>query len=72
MKFPIGRVTVAAFAFCAVLATVSLVQTSHAQMQHAMPAPAAASGAVPTLPGQDAFGAIQEIVRILEPKPHFL
>lgn len=28
-----------------------------------------AAGAVPTLPGQDAFGAIQEIVRILEADP---
>jgi hypothetical protein len=29
-----------------------------------------AGGATPTLPGQDAFGAIQEIVRILEADPH--
>jgi hypothetical protein len=29
----------------------------------------AASGAMPTMPGQDAFGAIQEIVRMLEADP---
>ena len=28
------------------------------------------SGAVPTMPGQDAFGTIQEIVRILEADPN--
>src|SRR5690349_9456960 len=27
------------------------------------------AGAVPTLPGQDAFGAVQEIVRLLEADP---
>lgn len=32
-------------------------------------APAASASAVPTLPGQDAFGAIQEIVGILEADP---
>lgn len=31
--------------------------------------PMAPSGAVPTMPGQDAFGTIQEIVRILEADP---
>lgn len=31
--------------------------------------PAQADGATPTLPGQDAFGAVQEIVRILEADP---
>ena len=30
---------------------------------------AAQAGATPTLPGQDAFGAIQEILRILEADP---
>jgi hypothetical protein len=39
-----------------------------AQMQAMQPGPAAAT-TVPTLPGQDAFGAIQEIVRILEADP---
>lgn len=28
------------------------------------------TGEIPTLPGQDAFGALQEIVRILEADPH--
>jgi len=32
-------------------------------------APAEAGAALPTLPGQDAFGAVQEIVRILEADP---
>ena len=59
----------AAFALCAALATASPMQAAHAQMQHAMPAPATAGGAVPTVPGQGAFGAIQEIVRILEADP---
>jgi hypothetical protein len=31
--------------------------------------PMAEIGAVPTMPGQDAFGAVQEIVRILEADP---
>lgn len=41
-------------------------------MDHAAHHPGAAvspSGAVPTMPGQDAFGTIQEIVRILEADP---
>jgi hypothetical protein len=46
-----------------------------AQMRHMRSHPMAMTGqpgggaAVPTLPGQDAFGAIQEIVRILEADP---
>lgn len=35
----------------------------------ARPRPAAALAVAPTMPGQDAFGAIQEIVRILEADP---
>jgi hypothetical protein len=31
--------------------------------------PVSPSGAVPTMPGQDAFGTIQEIIRILEADP---
>ncbi len=38
-------------------------------MQHGQMAGQAANGRVPTLAGQDAFGAIQEIVRILEADP---
>jgi hypothetical protein len=34
------------------------------------PTAAAAHAAVPVLPGQDAFGAIQEIVQMLEADPH--
>jgi hypothetical protein len=37
-------------------------------MHHA--AAAGATGTLPTLPGQDAFGAVQEIVRILEADPN--
>jgi hypothetical protein len=40
----------------------------HAAHHAAMPAPP--SGAVPTMPGQDAFGTIQEIVRILDADPN--
>ena len=41
----------------------------HAQtMDHAMHG-MAGNAAVPTLPGQDAFGAMQEIVRMLEADP---
>ena len=41
--------------------------TQGAQMQHQPPM--AGHSAAPTLPGQDAFGAIQEVVRILEADP---
>lgn len=42
-----------------------------AQMQHGQPTGSAPGGhpGVPTLPGQDAFGAIAEIVRLLEADP---
>lgn len=40
----------------------------HAAHHAAMMAPS--SGAVPTMPGQDAFGTIQEIVRMLEADPN--
>jgi hypothetical protein len=36
-------------------------------MQHA--GPSAVGASVPTMPGQDAFGAVQEIIRILEADP---
>ncbi|KAA0686103.1 hypothetical protein DS837_10345 [Azospirillum brasilense] len=36
---------------------------------HHAEAPTSPSSAVPTMPGQDAFGTIQEIVRILEADP---
>ncbi len=39
------------------------------QMQHEQMMPQPAAQYIPTLPGQDAFGAIQEIVRILEADP---
>jgi hypothetical protein len=43
-------------------------QDAHSAM-HATPHHAVAQSALPTLPGQDAFGAVQEIVRILEADP---
>jgi hypothetical protein len=42
---------------------------SHAHPAMHQPPVAPASGATPTMPGQDAFGAVQEIVRILEADP---
>jgi hypothetical protein len=44
-------------------------QTAPAPMNHAAHGAAAHEEAVPGMPGQDAFGAIQEIVRILEADP---
>jgi len=46
-------------------------QTDHPMMDHATPhdAAAPASGTEPTLAGQDAFGAIKEIVGILDADP---
>lgn len=37
---------------------------------HAATAPATAASPIPTMPGQDAFGTIQEIVRILDADPN--
>jgi hypothetical protein len=53
------------------------VQSAHAQSDMSTMDPsvhhgamtAAQAGATPTMPGQDAFGAIQEILRILEADP---
>jgi len=62
---------------CAVLLTANAAQAQphtpdsmpmdHAQMMQMHGHPS--GGALPTLPGQDAFGAVQEIVRILEADP---
>jgi len=42
----------------------------HGEMQHVQGAPSAQIGvATPTMPGQDAFGTVQEIVNILEADP---
>ena len=59
-----------AFTICCVALTAWLAAVpAHAQqMPHGHAMDRASSG-VPTLPGQDAFGAIQEIVRILEADP---
>jgi hypothetical protein len=60
-EFATGCVAVAA------VAGVLLVQpawTQHAHMEGML-----TSGKIPTLPGQDAFGAVQEIVEILEADP---
>lgn len=61
-------------ALVAVSFAAALAQTMpphHGATMHTMPsagatAPAGQASGQPTLPGQDAFGAIQEIVRILE------
>ncbi len=56
------------FALALIAPSAAQAQTRHpaAMPHHDM----SAGGATPTLPGQDAFGAIQEIVRILEADPH--
>jgi hypothetical protein len=59
----------------ALLAGVAHAQTppGHADtmmhMHASPPGGMAASGALPTLPGQDAFAAVQEVVRILQADP---
>jgi hypothetical protein len=45
------------------------MQQHHQQMMQMHDHGATAGAAVPSLPGQDAFGAVQEIVRILEADP---
>ena len=47
------------------------MQQHHRQMMQQMQGPGAGqtAGTTPTMPGQDAFGAVQEIVRILEADP---
>ena len=63
----------AAFAALCLVLSVSSVRaqsdmpTMDPSTHHAMMA--APAGAIPSLPGQDAFGAIQEVVRILESDP---
>ncbi len=51
------------------LAALAQAPSPAAHQHHHPTAPEPATGAVPELPGQDAFGAIQEIVRILEADP---
>lgn len=61
MKTSFQRIAAAAAVAASILAlTPHLFAQSHDAMQHMAP-----SG-VPTMPGQDAFGTVQEIVRILE------
>jgi hypothetical protein len=63
-------VAVVAFAAGGVQAQTAMPMdhAAHHATHHAgMPAPS--SGRVPAMPGQDAFGAVQEIVRILEADP---
>lgn len=59
--------TICSLAMTAMLVLVT-VPTQAQQVPHGHAMGSATSG-VPTLPGQDAFGAIQEIVRILEADP---
>jgi hypothetical protein len=44
--------------------------TSSEQMQHMIRMQGQADANIPTMPGQDAFGAIQEILHILEADPN--
>lgn len=71
-RLAVGTAAAAAIAASAIV----LAHGLHAQASHhdgTMPMlrhhGAAASGHAPSMPGQDAFGAIQEIVRILEADP---
>jgi hypothetical protein len=57
-----------ALAFLAATGPV-LAQTMGQAGPHAMPDHHNPGAATPTMPGQDAFGAVQEIVRILEADP---
>ncbi|HTQ34361.1 MAG TPA: hypothetical protein VMI30_09340 [Stellaceae bacterium] len=56
-----------AFTVALLISGVAFAQTTPAQ--HHMAGMMATAGAVPKLPGQDAFGALQEIVQILEADP---
>jgi len=66
-----------AAAFLAIPATAIAFHAAHTQMpksmsqhmQHGSTSSSAFGSATPTMPGQDAFGTIQEIVRILESDP---
>lgn len=61
----------AAIAVILAAASPALTQTMPHATPHTMPGQHGAGGAaMPIMPGQDAFGAIQEIVRILEADPH--
>src|SRR6267142_5337363 len=68
------RILIVGAALAVTTAGIALAQTQPSQhpmempAQHGMPA-ARGAMAIPTLPGQDAFGAVQEIVRILEADP---
>ncbi len=57
---------------CVIVVASSLAPANAQPTGHQMPSQHMMSmqGDVPTLPGQDAFGALQEIVRILEADPH--
>jgi hypothetical protein len=54
---------------CLVLTAWLAATPAHAQQMPHGHSAGQATGGAPTLPGQDAFGAIQEIVRILEADP---
>jgi hypothetical protein len=63
------RLALTALGFVLVLLAPAAAQSQRqpaAGMHHDLPT----GSAVPTMPGQDAFGAIQEIVHILEADPH--
>jgi hypothetical protein len=73
----LSRRQMIAFAAAFGLAASGVAYAQTAIPQHRAPATAAAAhrgshgdAAIPTLPGQDAFGAVPEIVAILEADPH--
>lgn len=66
----LSLVTAASVATGVVLAGNALVVAQQGSHAHHSQRTGSVTQAVPTMPGQDAFGAIQEIVRILETDPN--
>ena len=58
-----------AFLGFGVILAAGVVEAQQMPHDHMMNQTPSVQSAVPTLPGQDAFGAIQEVVRILEADP---
>lgn len=67
-RFVLGLIVAIAVATSVVVTGSSLGKAqNHTDMNHAQPM--GSEAAMPTMPGQEAFGTIQEIVRILEADP---
>ena len=68
-RFVLGLIVAIAVATSAVVTGSSLGKAqNHTDINHAQPMHGS-EAAMPTMPGQEAFGTIQEIVRILEADP---